>query len=266
MSCELVGTGWYASDLARTYTAYGDDAIRGAGFRPLWWKSLDTYVKPQHVFIVDSASPVKPDDAACTSTDFRRVELLMNPGHSQNGRTHYCGAMAAIILGLEFALHNDVEMFLYVEQDALVFGDSIIEKTKNALRRNDLVFGAHGTNGLIIQHSYFAANKRGIRQFLSGLHAMNCSDRQMAPEHKFMFAASAFFPELLTRAMSYDNPALIRRLCTRLFTRIMSMSRNYALLPFGYGRDRPINFNDDAFYFQQASADEIRQYTQRTGF
>ena len=48
--------------------------------------------------------------------------------------------MAAIILGLEFALHNDVEMFLYVEQDALVFGSDIVERTKNALRRKDLVF------------------------------------------------------------------------------------------------------------------------------
>ena len=48
--------------------------------------------------------------------------------------------MAAIILGLEFALHNDVEMFLYVEQDALVFGRRHRGEDKGALRRKDLVF------------------------------------------------------------------------------------------------------------------------------
>ncbi|MEC5163527.1 MULTISPECIES: hypothetical protein [unclassified Janthinobacterium] len=266
MSCELVGTGWYSSNAARNYIAFGDDAIRGVEFRPLWWRSLDTFVKPQHVLVVDSASPLKPDDQAHTATRFSRLELLVNPGHAQNGATHYCGAMAAIIMGLEFALHNDVDMFVYVEQDALVFGDRIVERTKNALRRHDLVFGAHGRGGQIIQHSYFAANKRGIRQFLRGLHAMQCSDRQIAPEHKFMFAASTYFPEFLSRAISFDNPALVRRACVRLFTAIMSMSKNYALLPFGYGRDRPINFSDDAFYFQQASADEIAQYTKRAGF
>src|SRR5260221_14439957 len=144
MPCELVTSGWFATNEARSYVTAGNEIIRGAGFRPLWWKSVDTFIKPQHVFIVDSASPVKPDDAACTSTPFQYTELLINPGHSQNGKTHYCGAMAAIIMGLEFALHNDVEMVLYVEQAALVFGDAIVEKTKNALRRRDLASGSSG--------------------------------------------------------------------------------------------------------------------------
>ena len=37
-------------------------------------------------------------------------------------------------------------------------------------------------------------------------------------------------------------------------------------LLFGYGRDRPINFNDDVFYFQQGSAAEVLEYKKRTGF
>ncbi len=264
MSCELVTSGWYSTNEPRSYVTAGDDLIRGVGFRPLWWRSLDTFVKPEHVFIVDSASPVKPNDADHTSTAVQYTELLINPGHSQNGKTHYCGAMAAIIMGLEFALHNDVEMSLYIEQDALVFGDTIVEKTKNALRRKDLVFGYSGA--LDIQQSFFAANKKGIRRFLSALHAIDYSDKQVAPEHKFMFAASRGLPSAVVGLAEYTDIAKVRGAGLRLFNAICGLSKNYALLPFGYGRERPINFNDEAFYFQHGSAEELIQYKKRAGF
>ncbi len=264
MACELVTTGWYATDAGRSYMTQGDESIRGVAFRPLWWKSIDTFVRPEHVFIVDSAAPVKADESLYTSTKVRRLELLNNPGHSQNCTTHYCGAMAAIIMGLEFALHNDVELFLYVEQDALVFGDEIVEKTKSALRRKDLVFGPGNLNG--VQQSFFAANKRGIRQFLSALHAIKYSDKQIAPEHKFMFAASSLLPSPLLALAEYTDIRKLRVLGEILFTAVCSLSKNYAVLPFGYGRDRPINFSDDVFYFQHGSAEELRRYRERTGF
>jgi hypothetical protein len=264
MSCQLVTTGWYAQAESRSYRTKGDDFIRGVGFRQLWWRSLDTFVKPEHVFIVDSASPIKADDSLYTSTKVERVELLMNPGHSQNCKTQYCGAMAAIILGLEFALHNDVDMFVYVEQDALLFGDKMVEKTKSALRRKDLVFGRGDENG--VQQSYFAANKRGIKRFLSGLHAIKYSDKQIAPEHKFMFAASRFLPSPLLALAVYTDVRKLRRVGQILYTLACSLSKNYETLPFGYGRDRPINFDDDVFYFQHGSADELTRYRARTGY
>ena len=263
MTCELLTSGWFATNEARSYVTAGDELIRGVGFRPLWWKSVDTFIKPQHVFIVDSASPVKPDDAAYTSTPFQYTRLLINPGHSQNGKSHYCGAMAAMILGLEFALHNDVDMFLYVEQDALVFGDAIVEKTKSALRRRNLVFGSSGA--LDIQQSFFAANKKGIRHFLSALHAINYSDKQIAPEHKFMFAGSRFLPTPLLKLAEFTEIPKMRVAGLRLFSLACELSRNYAYLPFGYGRERPINFGDDVFYFQHGSAGELAEYRKRAG-
>jgi hypothetical protein len=263
MACELVTSGWFSTNEARSYVTAGDDLIRGVEFRSLWWKSVDTFIKPEHVFIVDSASPIKPDDAAYTSTPFQTTQLLINPGHSQNGKTHYCGYMAGAIMGLEFALHNDVDMFLYVEQDALVFGDAIVERTKKALRRRDLVFGS---GGLDIQQSFFAANKKGIRHFLSALHAINYSDKQVAPEHKFMFAASRFLPSPVIKLAEFTEIEKLRVAGLRLFSLACGLAKNYAFLPFGYGRDRPINFGDDVFYFQHGSADELTQYKKRTGF
>jgi hypothetical protein len=237
--------------------------IRGPAFRSLWWRSMDTYMRPEHVFVVDSASPVKPDDAACTSTDFRHVELLRNPGHAQNATTHYCGYMAAVLMGLEFALHNGVDMVVHVEQDALVYGDRIIEKTKSALRRSDLVFGSDAKQ---IQQSYFAMTRNGLRRFLSALHAIEYSDKQIAPEHKFMFAASRLLPAPVLRLAAHTPRNAIWRARTRLFSMICALAGAYEVLPFGYGRVRPIDFDDEVFYFQHGSAEEISQYRRLTGF
>jgi len=185
MTCELVCTGWYSNDIPRSYKTYGDDFIRSRDFRSLWWKSIDSFVTPSNVLIVDSASPIKSNDSLYTCTNINYIELLKNPGHSQNCTTHYCGAMAAIILGMEYALHNDVDLFLYIEQDALMYGSGIEEKIKKCLTKHDLVFG-NGGRYLDIEQTIFAANKKGIRKFLAALHSIDFSDKQIQPEFKFI--------------------------------------------------------------------------------
>jgi hypothetical protein len=265
MSCELICTGWYCSDEPRTYQTFGDDSIRNNSFRPLWWHSVDTFIKPQHVLVVDSASPLKPDDHLHTLTKYSNIELLNNPGHAQNCITHYAGCMAAMILGLDFALHNDVDFFLYVEQDALVYGKGFIEKIKQQLLKSDFVFG-DGGKFAEIEQTVFAVNKKGIRKFLSALHDIHYSDRQIGPEVKFMYAASLLKSSGLASVLSYNQPRIMRRFYNKLFCMMMPIIKQYELLPFGYGRVRPINFADDIFYFQQGSIDEINTYKKLTGF
>jgi hypothetical protein len=51
-----------------------------------------------------------------------------------------------------------------------------------------------------------------------------------------------------------------------LFWILSNLARGYELLPFGYGRMRPINFQDEVFYFQHGSAAEISEYRRLTGF
>ncbi len=265
MKCELVCTGWYSNDAPRPYQTFGDDFIRSRDFRSLWWKSMDSFVQPDHVLIVDSASPIKPNDSLYSTTPVQYIELLKNPGHSQNCTTHYCGYMASIIMGLEYALLNDVEMFLYIEQDALVYGHGLVDKIKKCLTKNDLVFGNGGKYG-DIEQSIFAANKKGIRKFLAALHSINFTDRQIQPEFKFMYAASTLNQLPLLGLVSWDNKKIIRRASTILLQRLLPLFKNYETLPFGYGRVRPINFNDKLFYFQQGSLEEIKTYRNLTGF
>jgi len=264
MSCELICSGWFSSEETRTYKTFGDDSIRKPSFRPIWWQSVDTFINPHHVLIVDSASPVKSDDQLYTATKFSNIELLKNPGHSQNCETHYCGYMASVILGLEFALHNDVDFFLYIEQDALVYGKGFLDKIKQMLLKNDFVFGGNICGE--IEQSVFAINKKGIRKFLSALNEINYTDRQIGPELKFMYAASVLRSLPLAGLFSFDNSRIVYRSSTELFTLLMPILKQYSVLPFGYGRVRPINFYDDTFYFQQGSVDEINAYKKLTGF
>ncbi len=262
MGCELVCTGWYASNESRTYTTYGDDMVRGPAFRSLWWQSIDRFVRPAAVLVVDSASPIKSSDQKFTRTKVEHIELQKNPGHSQNCVGHYCGYMASVILGMEYAMYNDVDFFVYVEQDALIYGDGLIPAIKQMLRKNDVLFGAAGPNG-DIEQSVFAVSKRGLRKFVANLHRINFSDRQIAPEMKFMYAASKLRHVPLLGLASWDRPFVMRRISDFLIRALLSITSDYALLPFGYGRVRPINFSDETFYFQQGTAREIDVYRRK---
>lgn len=267
MTCQLVTTGWYASAQARSYKTFGDETIRGPEFRRLWWQSLQTFVKPEHVFVVDSASPVKSDDVALASmyaTDLRGVELLINPGHSQNTTHHYCGAMAAIILGMEYALYSGVDYYMYIEQDALIYGDGFIRSVEKSLSKNGIVFG--GAPGRMTEHTIMAFDRKVLRKFLSDIHAIGLSDRLLEPEYKFMHAASLMRYLPVLSLLSYKRPRWIRHPVAQLSIKLAHLFRQYEIFPFGYGRLRPINFEDEIFYFQHGSLAELSEYRKKTGF
>lgn len=262
MDCELVCTGWYSDSGVRAYTTHGDDIVRGPNFRSLWWQSMDRFVRPTTVLVVDSASPIKSDDRTITDTTVVYVDLQKNPGHSQNCVGHYCGYMASVILGMEFAMHNDAEFFLYVEQDALIYGDRFIPIIKKMLMKNDVIFGSAGESG-DIEQSVFAVSKRSLRKFIANLHRIDFSDRQISPEMKFMYAASKLRCLPMLGLSSWDRSFVTRRFFTRLIRSLMPFASEYATLPFGYGRVRPINFSDETFYFQQGTASEIAAYRKK---
>jgi hypothetical protein len=265
MKCELVCTGWYSNSEPRSYQTHGDEFIRGRDFRPLWWKSVDEFVRPEAVLVVDSASPIKPKDDLHTNTKVMQLNLLKNPGHSQNCAGHYGGWTAGIICGMEYAVSNDVDFFIYIEQDALVYGGALIEKIRERIGKADLLFGKGEPNGEIDQ-TIFAVSKRGLRKFISEIHRIDFTDRQISPEMKFMYASSPLRKLPLLGLASWDQPNYIRRPFSSILRRIIPKISSYELLPFGYGRRRPINFEDDSFYFQQGTAVELHQYRELSGF
>jgi len=50
MSAQILSTGWYSQADKVNYNAYGDDVLRKSDFRPLWWHSVNSYIKPELVF------------------------------------------------------------------------------------------------------------------------------------------------------------------------------------------------------------------------
>lgn len=256
----LVITGWYSSVTPRDYFTYGSDINRSTQFRSLWERSIKNFIDPSCVYITDSASPVPVESAGILDCQIVVNRLLTNPGHSQNCQGHYCGATAAIISGLEYALHSGVDMVIYVEQDALLWGRSLLPELRRLIGQCGVVFA--GRPGGEIEHTVMGFRRDAIRPFLANLHQLAIGDRFLQPEFKFMIAQSQVrrLPVWVHRAASYHAWYILRRLAYRTLSKAAYLSRGYQVLPFGYGRARPIDFSADCFYFQQASQEELDSY------
>ena len=76
MSAQILSTGWYSQADKVNYNAYGDDVLRKSDFRPLWWHSVNSYIKPELVFVVDSASPIKSNDKEIVNTTIKLGHAL----------------------------------------------------------------------------------------------------------------------------------------------------------------------------------------------
>jgi hypothetical protein len=265
LSLEVLSTGWYCDDSGmRDYCPQGSDLVRQSEFRPTWWASVNTFLKPAHVFVVDSASPTPIDDSVFTSTSIQQLRLTINPGHAQNAIYHYCGWMASVLLGLEYTLACGADYFLYVEQDALVYGRDFVDRIEQALIRSRYVFGSGEGTYWPLQQSVFAIRKDGIRPFLQRIHGIPYCDRDVSPEVKFALASGiSTLRYWLGRAFLW--PALGSPLRYGIGMRLAAMAPGFATLPFGYGRRRPISFDDPCFYFQHGSLHEIAAYRKKIG-
>ncbi len=262
---EAVFTGWYCVEPRSQpgYVVHGDEANRGLALRPLWWQSVSSFLDPKTVVIVDSASPLVAPDERYFSGRIERIRLQVNPGHAQVTSFHYCGWMASVLLGVEYALLNGMDYFLYVEQDALLFGKQLSTLIEDQLRRHRFVFGAGTGTPWPLQQSLFAIRKDGYRKFLSGIHALEQGDKDLSPELKFAIAATE------SRAVAATAKGLLRSLPERYKIRTLRHGlrplRDYATLPFGYGRTRPMRFEDECFYFQHGSRAELEAYAEKLG-
>jgi hypothetical protein len=254
----MIGTGWWCADAepptpGRRYI--GSDVIRSAEFHHLWSAAVDHYTQPQAVFIVDSASKQKPPIA---NPSYRMMSLLRNPGHAQVHTGHYGGWMASVIHSLEYALSNDVDYLVYVEQDALLYGEGIIEHCISRMRK-PLMFGSGEGTPQPIQQSFFIVRNDGMRAFLAGLHSVRKQDKIICPEWKFVLASLPWSGRPLEFLLASERyRSLLHRCMGSIF-----QSTGFDLLPVGFGRSRPIDFTAEHFYFQHGDVAEVREYARR---
>jgi hypothetical protein len=254
----MIGTGWWCGEQeppteGRKYQ--GSDMIRGAQFHHLWSASIDHWTRPSAVLLIDSASKQKPP---ITNPKYQVLSLTHNPGHAVAHSGQYSGWTASAIHSIEFALSNNAEYLVYVEQDALLFGEQIVDLCISRMRK-PLMFGSGIGTPQPLQQSFFIVRNDGMRPFLAGLHSISKTDRVICPEWKFALASIGAHGKIVESAVSRN---FSRRVLSKLFGTLIQ-SLGYDLLPVGFGRSRPVNFNEDHFYFQHGSLQELTEYIRK---
>lgn len=244
----IIGSGWWCDgneNKNQKRVLYGDNLIRGDDFNKLWYHCISQYSCPEKIIIVDSCSPVLP--ATCFGSEVEFISLPINAGHATLHTGKYCGWSRSVLLALQYAIMSDVDYFVYVEQDALLSRKGIIEYCIKKMNSNYMFGSGIGTSHSL-QQSFFIIKKDGMENFLIRLQAISKTDNEISPESKFAIAASFFWSIF---------PSFFWSLIPGFTSRVLKLHRSFNVLPFGYGRSRPIDFDADFFYFQHGNKDEI---------
>ena len=156
-------------------------------------------------------------------------------------------------MGVAYAWLCDADYFIYVEQDCLLYGEGLIEHAIG-LMRHDYMFGSGVGTPQPLQQSVFIIKRPAFRAFLDGYDRVRESDREISPEVKFARLRYDW------AAARIGGPRWQRRWWR------LTRGRWYDILPFGYGRARPIDWEQPYFYFQHGSREEVEIYAEKTGF
>ena len=263
----IIASGWWCTDNDNRSDKFlnGDNTIRGSEFHNVWSSFISKYSKPQEVVIVDSDSPIKPiwnHDLI----DIKVLELSRNLGHASSliGEQKYCGWSASVLLSMQYVTLSDAEFYVYVEQDALIIGEGIIDKLIQSMGDTvNYLFGKSTFSVQPLQQSFFIVRKTHLDRFVSNYLSIPYSDKEICPEVKFAISTSYFsrlFPKFLFK--QYPN-TFVGKFIRRFVVALSKFVGSYKVMDIGYGRDRPIDFNSESLYFQHGSLSEITSAYER---
>ena len=264
----VIGSGWWCDDENFDRHKVGDDYIRSSEFHALWYRAINTFTDPVKIFIVDSASPV-PIPVDKNDERIETVSLLKNPGHPTAHVGKYSGWTISALLGLEYAFHCGVDYFVYVEQDALLYGENIIEKCINKMTK-PYMFGSADESCHPLQQSFFIVHKSKIEEFISSIYKINAPDCQVSPEKKFCIASSPVLKHLplwlFVEKCHYTERRWIDRQFVRFHRKLLRVFKNFDVIPFGPGGYKTrgaIDFSSEYFYFQHGEQEEVEKYIEK---
>lgn len=238
----VVGTGWWCDETAdHAGTQHNDSTaqIRTREFFDLWFECVDRYTDPEKILVVDSNSPVTPD-----LPDDDRLEFLSldaNFGHYVDGDPErMCGVERVHLMSALYAYLNDCDL-IYIEQDCLVLGDGWVERCYDAWSKGKIMYGDGDGTPQPQQQSLVLVARPFIPVFIQRLLV-------------YFFAAR----ERILRGERRDRNDPEKRWH-------QAFEKDVDYLPFGYGRARPINFEDHHLYAQHWTAEELNQVLNREG-
>ncbi|MGB6020311.1 MAG: hypothetical protein WBF77_12040, partial [Sulfurimonadaceae bacterium] len=216
---------------------------------------------PKKIYIIDSDSPVKP------TIDPQKEELISlheNAGHPTLHIGKLSGVSRAHLLGMSIAMANEVDYWVYIEQDALIYGENIIEKCIDNMKK-PYMFGSGRGTPQPVQHSLMIIRKDGIPTFIKNFNAIKAKDSEISVERKFAIATSLplrLVPEFVYKYM--ERKSSFSELLDRLFRSLYFTFQGFDDIPIGYGRQRPIDFSKSHFYFQHGDQKELEAFLKKS--
>ena len=220
----LIGTSYFANPERKAEIEW---------FFGLWRKRIAESTSPQMVSVIAVAGCEPPQTPLDTLTNEHCMDLSGDLGSVgsilNHGNPNFMSSyMASVMVNAWIAYTNECD-FIGVEQDALCYGQWV-----NALYRDcgggGAVFGRCKLMGSA--NSLMLIRHNTIPQFVADYLNTGPLHIQSLAEHK------------LTR-LAEEHPS------------------RYSYFSFGYGRDRPINYNDPVWYAQKFTRDELLELGRR---
>jgi hypothetical protein len=259
----IITTGWWCDNDNSDDRAvkFGTPELRNSTFFPIWYDSVKKHTSPERIYVIDSHSPVKPDISCYNDIDW--LSLDKNAGHSTKHIGKYCGVSRSFMLSMMRVYCSDTDYWVYIEQDALLKGDGIVEYAISKMKK-PMMFGCGWGTPQPIQQSMMIIKKEYIPTFLKRYSNIKATDSEISPEYKFAIATSAilrFIPEFFFKKL--DKKTLISKCVAKFVFHITNGPlAEFQPLPFGFGRARPLDFNSEFMYFQHGEQLELEQYLQ----
>ena len=236
----VVGSGWWCDHNPHKWVI-GSPITRSVAFFEIWYQQVLRCLCPDRIVITDSASPIKPN--LQSRDDVQWIELDRNYGHPNDIRvgsihTKYSGFTRSVIMGAMYALSCDADFYVYVEQDALLFGDDFLMHALGD-STDDILLGPPTQNGRgrlgpgaapMMQQSLVIVRRPALERFVIGLLGAPWSDGEQSPEE----------------TMRIRLPP-------------------YGFIRIPYGRSRPIDFDRSHFYAQHLDDEELARFLNKIG-
>ena len=234
----IIGTGWCAHADGH---ANNKDSSRRM-YQPEWLETWWKYHRDQLVLTIPGVvfeNPLQLQSPFCYVSEcqvFPDGEIwdevfdaqLSHGNHDLSIHSH--DSQVAIIAGAQYAYCNECD-FVYIEQDCLVRG---LGKAIEWARDNEAKI-AYGS---------------GRWSMFPGW-----------AEHSFIYISYDYLAKFVFEMMNSDikfNDSKGREVVEMTFHRLFKDDATF--WPFGYGRRRPIDFDQDVFYAQQLTDEEIEEF------
>ena len=220
--CNIcIGTGWYADHKGHNNPQRSALQISPEWFSKYWVPNILKYINPMQFHFYLSNCEILPSGIY----GMERTQIVM--GHVQAVKmAHSHDCHAAIMTGAMYAWCNNLD-YLFIEQDCMVKGlDKILDFAKD----KDLCYGFGEYSYLPgwAEYSLIYVDHADLIGFISNFIHSPIINMIMPdwPEVEFQ------------RLFGYD----------------------FTAWPFGYGRKRPIDFNQPMCYAQQLTDNEIAKF------